>query len=73
MLGNRHSARIDTDKGGLSQEASMILVWSTVYDAMMGLRRFLFGNVYLNKNAEMQQKRIRQKILLKGFIQRIVK
>ena len=37
-----------------------------IYDAMMGLRQFLFDNVYLNKNAEVATEEDKAKNIIEG-------
>ncbi len=58
VLGRSHSARIDTMiKGTIfpSMEKPDIVMDDEVYEAMMGLRGFMFENVYLNPYAKHEE------------------
>lgn len=53
VLGETHSGRINTMISSIVRESKdgEIIMESRVYDAMMGLRQFMFDNVYFNKTA----------------------
>ena len=73
VLGNRHSARIDTMiKAAISGSEHDIVMEPDIYDAMMGLRQFLFDNVYLNKNAEVATEEDKAKNIIEGLYSRFV-
>ena len=73
VLGNRHSARIDTMiKAAISGSEHDIGMEPDIYDAMMGLRQFLFDNVYLNKNAEVATEEDKAKNIIEGLYSRFV-
>jgi dGTPase len=58
VLGASHGARIRTmvqDTIAASEEAGAIRMSPEVWDAMMGLRRFLFDNVYLSSRAKEEE------------------
>lgn len=60
VLGNDHSERIDTMIKGIIS-ASMgkpdIIMEEDILDAMMGLRKFMFENVYLNPYAKVEEEK----------------
>lgn len=73
VLGNRHSARIDTMiKAAISGSEHDIVMEPDIYDAMMGLRQFLFDNVYLNKNAEVATEEDKAKNIIEGLYSRFL-
>lgn len=73
MLGNRHSARIDTMiKAAISGSTHDIGMEPDIYEAMMGLRQFLFDNVYLNKNAEVATEEDKAKNIIEGLYLRFI-
>ena len=73
VLGNRHSARIDTMiKAAISGSEHDIVMEPDIYDAMMGLRQFLFDNVYLNKNSEVATEEDKAKNIIEGLYSRFV-
>lgn len=58
VLGKTHSARINTLITGIIDSSigePHIVMEKTVLDAMMGLRRYMFGNVYRNPYAEAEE------------------
>lgn len=73
VLGNRHSARIDTMiKAAISGSTHDIGMEPDIYEAMMGLRQFLFDNVYLNKNAEVATEEDKAKNIIEGLYLRFI-
>lgn len=73
VLGNRHSSRIDTMiKAAISGSTHDIGMEPDIYEAMMGLRQFLFDNVYLNKNAEVAAEEDKAKNIIEGLYLRFV-
>ncbi len=60
ILGKTHSERIDSMINGIiraSDGKADITMDSEIYDAMMGLRKYMFENVYLNEYAKHEEKK----------------
>ncbi len=60
ILGKTHSERIDSMINGIiraSDGKADITMDSEIYDAMMGLRKYMFENVYLNDYAKHEEKK----------------
>ncbi|MBQ9757507.1 MAG: deoxyguanosinetriphosphate triphosphohydrolase, partial [Clostridia bacterium] len=60
VLGNSHSARIDSMIKSIIKESYQkpdIMMEKDVFEAMMGLRKFMFENVYLNDYAKNEEKK----------------
>ncbi len=60
ILGRDHSARIDTMIKGIviaSEGKASVTMEKDVFDAMMGLRQYMFENVYLNPYAKAEEKK----------------
>ncbi len=60
VLGKSHSARIDSMIKSIiraSDNQPDIIMESEVFEAMMGLRKFMFENVYLNDYAKAEEKK----------------
>ncbi len=60
VLGKDHSERIDTMIKGIinaSMEKPDIIMEEEIFNAMMGLRKFMFENVYLNPYAKAEEEK----------------
>lgn len=60
ILGKTHSERIDSMINGIiraSDGNADITMDTEIYDAMMGLRKYMFENVYLNEYAKNEEKK----------------
>lgn len=60
VLGDSHSARINTMITAVitsSMERDDIIMEETVYDAMMGLRKFMFENVYVASEPQREEQK----------------
>ncbi len=60
ILGKTHSERIDSMINGIiraSDGKADITMDTEIYDAMMGLRKYMFENVYLNDYAKQEEKK----------------
>ena len=59
-LGSRHSQRIDTLVKAVifeSQNKNEIKMTADIYEAMMGLRQFMFDNVYINAEPQKEERK----------------
>ena len=74
VLGNRHSVRIDTMiKAVISASGSDIEMEPEVHAAMMGLRKFLFEQVYMNPNLEIATEENKARNIIESLYDRFLK
>lgn len=74
ILGNRHSVRIDTMiKATIDGSCGDIAMKPEIFDALMGLRRFMFERVYLNPDLEICQEEDKARNVIEGLYSKFVK
>ena len=66
VLGDRHSKRINTMIGAVissSDGKNMVSMREDIYDAMMRLRRFMFDNVYVSSEPQVEERKAKDVII----------
>ncbi|HIV86095.1 MAG TPA: deoxyguanosinetriphosphate triphosphohydrolase [Candidatus Monoglobus merdigallinarum] len=73
VLGNRHSVRIDTMiKATIKASGDDIRMEPEVFKAMMGLRQFMFDNVYLNRDLEIASEETKARNVIEGLFSKFI-